>query len=158
MAFQDAVLMLKSYIPTELQVGMYFKTEKSNLLYGNQTPTVQIFELEELPEDTDKFYAEFGYPVEPVIGMQLDSNPDVELAIVATSDQIGWIMYNDDLYMMEVEDVNHILMESNGHIGLYMDDEDGDTPYLEDGELVVICPIEYLYQDIDEGDEDQILL
>jgi hypothetical protein len=46
-------------------------------------------------------------------------------------------------------------MDSDGHIGLYMDDEDGDTPYLEDGELVVICPIEYLYQDIDEDNEEQ---
>ena len=100
--------------------------------------------------------AELGAPVEPVICMQMDSNPDVEVAVIATFDQFGWVEYDETLYPIEEKDINYFLSEHGGHVGIYMcDDEDyEDEVHLEDGKIV-LCPISDLYEDYDEEDEEE---
>jgi len=154
--YAPAKIVLRSYIPTFITVGMYFKTTKSYVQYGNETPIEQIWvcEVNVDMEETDEFIARYGAPVEPVICMQMDENPDVEMAIVATPEQIGWIDYEGSLYEVGVNDINYLLSEHGGYVGLYMSDDDEDEVHLE-LDKVVICPIDYLYQD-EEYDEEQL--
>lgn len=147
--YRPAVLVLESYMPTELEVGMYFKDTHSFIQYGNETPIYELRELKELPEDMDKFLSENGAPVKLAIGLHLEENPDQEISIVATDDQIGWIEYENILHKIDIRDINYLLMKGRGDIGLYMDDEDDETPHLEDGK-VVICSIDSLYEEYEE--------
>ena len=152
--YAPAKIVLRSYIPAEIKAGMYFKSVKSYVQFGNETPIEQIWIVEEDIEDIDKFMAEHGAPVEPVICMQVDSNPDVEMAVIATFDQFGWVEYDGTLYPIGEEDINYFLSEHGGHVGIYMCDEEDneDEVHLEDGEIV-LCPISDLYEDYDEEDE-----
>lgn len=144
--YRPANIFLQSYVPTQLELGMYFKNEHSYIQYGNQTPIYELWELKELPDDTDAFLAQHGSPVKPVIGLHTDDNPDVGIRIVAPFEQIGWIEYDDVLHELELRDLNYLLMEFQGNIGLYMEEKDDSTPYLEEGK-VVICPIDQLYEE-----------
>ena len=144
--YNPAQIILQSYMPTHLSVGMYFKTEKSFVQFGNETPIQQIWTLDEMPDDMDAFIAEHGAPVKPVIGMILDENPDTEVAIIAKESDLGWIEYDGHLLPLELRDINYILSEFQGHIGLYLNDDEDEQPYKEEGK-VVICPIDYLYDD-----------
>ena len=59
-----AEFAIESYLPDELQEGMLFINRIS---VGVVEPYVELFELEELPEDHDAFMAKHGAPVELVI-------------------------------------------------------------------------------------------
>lgn len=154
--YAPAKIVLKSYIPDEIKSGMYFKSLKFYDQFGNETPIEQIWQLQHDVEDADKFMAELGAPVEPVICMQMDSNPDVEVAVIATFDQFGWVEYDETLYPIEEKDINYFLSEHGGYVGIYMcdDEEYEDEVHLEDGKIV-LCPISDLYEDYDEEDEEE---
>lgn len=148
--YKLANIFLQSYIPTELEVGMYFKKEHWFIKYGNETPLYEIWELKELPEgDIDEFFAKNGYPVTPVIG-EVQENPDAPISILATFEEVGWIEYEDMLHEIELKDINYLLMQFQGSVGIFLDED--DSFYLEEGKMV-ICPIDELYQDEDYDEE-----
>lgn len=152
--YAPAKIVLRSYIPTFITVGMYFKTTKSYIQYGNETPIEQLWvcEVNVDVEETDEFIARYGAPVEPVIVVITDENPDNPVKVMTTPEQLGWIEYEDKLFPIELKDLNYLLSEFGGHVGLYMSDEDEDAVHLEEG-MVVICPIDNLYEEYDEDFE-----
>jgi hypothetical protein len=75
-----AEISLSSYLPSELEEGMLFINRIS---VGVIDPYVELFEIEEVPEDQDAFMAKHGAPVELVI---LINDGDV----IASHDEIGW--------------------------------------------------------------------
>jgi len=112
-----AEIVLKSYLPLELEVGMLFTNRIS---VGVIDPYVELFELEEIPEDPDAFMAKHGAPVQMWI---IDGDDEV----LATPEQIGWWDegdHSDEYRDITLDDINYILIELDGYVDIEYD-EDG---------------------------------
>jgi hypothetical protein len=112
-----AEIAVKSYLPPELEVGMLFTNRIS---VGVIEPFIELFELEEIPEDPDAFMAKHGCPVELLI---IDEDGD----ILASHDEIGWWDEGDDVdeYRdITLDDINYLLRELDGYIDIQIEDEE----------------------------------
>lgn len=136
--FIEAKLVFQSYIPKKLEKGMLFQRKVSMLKLKTLIEYYQVFELKEVPRDTDSYVAINGWPVEPHI-YSLTSNPDAYANILATPEIIGW--WDDEpgaeyeegeeglLRDIEVSDYNYILENYDGSIDIEVQistDEDGE--------------------------------
>ena len=121
-------IVLKSYLPSELEEGMLFVNRIS---VGVAEPYIELFELKELPQDTDEFLTRAGAPVELYI-IDEDEN------IIAEHDEIGcwWDEENDEFYEFTLDDVNFILREHEGMIDVYYDDEE-ELPVFYDDKIIL---------------------
>lgn len=124
-----AELVLKSYKPLELEEGMLFINKIV------RTGFLELFELEEIPEDEEKFITLHGYPVEPYIIMLDENNSTI---ILATPDQIGWWYEEEDneyrdLYL---EDLNCIINDYEGMLEIVFEEEEGEIMLIEDKVLI----------------------
>ena len=120
-----AEISLSSYLPPELEVGMLFINRIS---VGVVEPYIELFELEEVPEDADVFMAKHGAPVELVI---IDEDGD----LLATHDQIGWWdedVDSDEYREITLDDINYLLREFDGCVDIDIDDEDESIVLIED--------------------------
>jgi len=123
-----AEISLSSYLPSELEVGMLFVNRIS---VGVIEPYIEVFELEEIPKDSDAFMAKHGAPVELVI---IDANEHV----IATHDEIGWWddgEYTDELRDITLNDINYLLRELDGYIDIEIDEDYG--PVIYEGRVVL---------------------
>ena len=126
--WMPAEISLSSYLPSELEVGMLFVNRIS---VGVIEPYIEVFELEEIPEDPDAFMAKHGAPVELVI---IDANEHV----IATHDEIGWWddgEYTDELRDITLNDINYLLRELDGYIDIEIDEDYG--PVIYEGRVVL---------------------
>jgi hypothetical protein len=133
-----AEISLSSYLPSELEEGMLFINRIS---VGVVEPYIELFELEEIPEDADAFMAKHGVPVELVI---IDS----EGQLLATHDQIGWWDDGDDTddyREVTLEDINYLLKELDGYVDIDIEEDYGLVIY--DGKVILTLAPE-------EDDED----
>lgn len=124
-----AEFAIKSYLPQELEVGMLFVNRIS---VGVIEPYVELFELEEIPEDPDAFMAKHGAPIELIIITPEDGN------VRAVQENIGWWDEGEDtdeLRDITLEDINYILREFDGYVDIEFDD-DGDI-VLHDNKVVL---------------------
>ena len=99
-----AEIVISSYLPPELEVGMLFVNRIS---VGVIEPFVELFELEELPEDPDAFMSRHGVPVELSI---IDEDGD----LLASHDEIGWWDEGDDsdeYRNITLDDINYLEAE-----------------------------------------------
>ena len=147
-----AEIAVKSYLPPELEVGMLFTNRIS---VGVIEPYVELFELEEIPENPDEFMAKNGVPVHLII---IDENEDV----LVTHDELGWWdegEHTDELRDITLNDINYSLRELDGYVDVEFDD-DGDI-VLYNGKVVLsISPAfdeEFYDWDVtlDEGLEEE---
>jgi len=133
-----AEISLASYLPLELEVGMLFINRIS---VGVIEPYIELFELEEIPDDMDEFMAKHGAPVELII---IDGNKD----ILATHEEIGWWddgSHVDELRDITLNEINFILRECEGIIDIEVEEyDDGDGYYLDDNDEP---HIDYNYND-----------
>jgi hypothetical protein len=132
-----AEIVLKSYLPPELEVGMFFINRIS---VGVIEPYVELFELEEIPEDPDAFMAKNGAPVEVLIITSEDGN------VRATQEYIGWWDDGDDVdeYRdVTLDDINYLLRELDGYVDIEFDD-DGDIVLIENRVVLSLVPNEEL--------------
>ena len=123
-----AEISLSSYLPPELEVGMLFINRIS---VGVVEPYIELFELEEVPEDADVFMAKHGAPVELVI---IDEDGD----LLASHDEIGWWDEgedSDEYREVTLEDINYILRELDGYIDIEIEEDYG--PVIYDGKVVL---------------------
>lgn len=112
-----AEISLSSYLPDELQEGMLFINRIS---VGVMEPYIQLFELEEVPEDADAFMAKCGAPVELLI---IDEDNDV----LARHEEIGWWdegEHTDELRDITLDDINYSLRELDGYVDIQIEDEE----------------------------------
>ena len=110
-----AEISLSSYLPSELEVGMLFINRIS---VGVVEPYIELFELEEVPEDADAFMAKHGAPVELII---IDEDGD----ILASHDEIGWWDDGDDsdeYRDVTLDDINYLFRELEGYVDIQIDD------------------------------------
>ena len=132
-----AEISLSSYLPTELEEGMLFINRIS---VGVIEPYIELFELEELPEDADAFMAKHGAPVELVI-------IDDEGGLLASHDEIGWWDDGDDsdeYRDVTLDDINYLLRELDGYVDIEVDEY--GVIHIEDRVVLTLAP--------EEDDED----
>jgi len=84
-----AKLIFKSYMPKRLEVGMWFKRDHSDVVYGKVYNYFTIYELKETPYDMYEYMSVHGAPVEPFI-IQPMNNPDDVEEILVRPEFIGW--------------------------------------------------------------------
>ena len=130
--WHPAEIVLKSYLPPELEVGMLFINRIS---VGVIEPYVELFELEEIPEDSDAFMAKHGVPVELAI---VDENGN----LLASHDEIGWWDEGEDtdeLRDITLDDINYLLREFDGYVDIDGDEDEGVT-LIEDKVVLSLVP------------------
>ena len=131
-----AEISLSSYLPPELEVGMLFVNRIS---VGVMDPFIELFELEELPEDPDAFMSKHGCPVELAI---IDENEN----LLASHDEIGWWddgEHTDELRDITLDDINYLLREFDGYIDIEYDEDEGIV-FMEDKVVLSLVPDEEL--------------
>lgn len=117
--FTLAKLVFKSYMPLQLEKGMWFASKQKDIVYGKIYEYLQIHELQHVPQDMDSYIAVNGAPVEPYIVMPM-LNPDSPEEILATPDQIGWWDQgdtSDDLEDLTVQIINAYIYGEDGENG-----------------------------------------
>jgi len=146
--WHPAEFALKSYLPLELEVGMFFVNRIS---VGVIEPFVELFELEEIPEDPDAFMAKNGVPVELAI---IDENGN----LLASHNEIGWWDDGGDEYRdITLDDINYLLRELDGYVDIEYDEDEG-VIILEERVVLALVP-EDDFEDwdvtLDEGLEEE---
>ena len=132
-----AEISLSSYLPPELEVGMLFINRIS---VGVVEPYIELFELEEVPEDADAFMAKNGAPVEIII---IDEDDE----LLASHDEIGWWDEGDDsdeYREVTLDDINYLLRELDGYVDIEVDEY--GVILIEDRVVLSLAP--------EEDDED----
>ena len=135
--WMPAEISLSSYLPSELEVGMLFVNRIS---VGVMDPYVELFELEEVPEDADAFMDKNGAPVEILI---VNDEGD----ILASQDEIGFWDDGDDTdeYRdVTLDDINFLLRELDGYVDIEFDEY--GVFIIEDRVVLSLAP--------EEDDED----
>ena len=131
--WMSAEIVFNSYLPPELEVGMLFVNRIS---VGVMEPYIELFELEEIPEDPDAFMAKNGAPVELAI-IDEDGN------LLATHDEIAWWDDGDntDEYRdITLDDINYILRELDGYVDIEYDEVEDDFVIIDDKVVLSIAP------------------
>jgi len=126
-----AEISLSSYLPSELEVGMLFI---SRISVGVIEPYIELFELEEIPEDMDEFMSKNGAPVELVI-------IDDEGGMLASHDEIGWWDDGDDsdeYRDVTLDDINYLLRELDGYVDIEVDEH--GVVLIEDRVILTLAP------------------
>jgi|688.fasta_scaffold12897_23 hypothetical protein len=146
--YYEAELVLKSYKPLKLEEGMLFINKIA------RTDAVELFILEELPDDEEKFVVTHGYPVEPyIIQHELLNNVETPI-ILAIPEQIGWWDDGDDvdeLREMSIEEINNVISQFTGLLEIYLEDDEIGDPLLIENRVM----LRYLTDEEDwEDNED----
>lgn len=142
----DAELVLKSYKPLELEEGMFFVNKIV------RTDDIELFILEEIPDDEETFLVKHGYPIELyVIQHELLNNIETPI-LLATPEQIGWWDGDDSDEFTEItiEEINNIISQFTGLLEIYIDDET-DAPLLVENKVV----LKYLTDEEEYEDEEE---
>jgi hypothetical protein len=142
--WMPAEISLSSYLPDELEEGMLFINRIS---VGVVEPYLELFELEEVPEDADAFMAKNGAPVELLI-INNEGEP------LASHDEIGWWDEGDDsdeYRDVTLDDINYILRELDGYVDIEIDEH--GVILMEDKVVLSLVP-EDDFEDWDETLED----
>jgi hypothetical protein len=84
-----AKLVFKSYLPKQLEKGMWFVSKQKDVVYGAVYEYLRVHQLQTVPQDMDSYISSNGAPVELYI-VQPMVNPDDVEEILAFPNQIGW--------------------------------------------------------------------
>ena len=143
-------LKVNFYQPEDLLAGMWFM----NSLYpGTDREFVELWLLEEdiIEEEYDNFIAKHGFPVEPMLTLEM-INPDESDLIVAYPPEIGWVHEDDELRPFDIDDANWIIQYNDGKVHILVDEQAYDQDetiftITEDQEVI----LQYLFlEDFDD--------
>jgi len=164
-----AKLVFKSYLPRRFEVGMWFKKDHSDVVYGKIYNYITIYELKEIPNDMYEYMSIYGAPVEPFI-IQPMNNPDDVEEILVRPEHIGWWEYDDGaeddsgawFENIVLEDLSPKIInewiygengDNDGLIALEVNDDREAITYLEDEGndtgKVIIKQSDYVNEDDD---------
>jgi hypothetical protein len=121
--YTPAKLSFRSYMPKQLEIGMWFLNRKNVNINGKTFSYLQIHDLKEVPRDKESFLEINGAPVEMYIVAQM-MNPDSREIILAEPHEIGWLDegdWSEDLTEINVDIVNYLLEEWNGDVAIETD-------------------------------------
>lgn len=143
-------LKVNFYQTEDLLAGMWFM----NSLYpGTDREFVELWLLEEdiVEEEYDDFVAKNGFPVEPMLTLEM-INPDESDLIVAYPPEIGWVHEDDELRPFDIDDANWIIQYNDGKVHILVDEQAYDQDetiftITEDQEVI----LQYLFlEDFDD--------
>jgi len=153
----EANFKVSFYQPEDLLAGMWFM----NSLYpGTDREFVELWLLEEdiIEEEYDNFIAKNGFPVEPMVTLEM-GNPDEADLIVAYPPEIGWIHQDDDsIREFDIDDANWIIQNNGGVVHILIDEE----AYDQDGTIYTITEdqeviMKYQFDNDEDQDWDEYL-
>lgn len=147
--FIPVELVLKSYMPKQLEVGMWFITKANQ---DTLKEYVEVWALDKVPfEPIEEFITTHGAPVEPYI--------IYDEQVIAEPHEIGWWddgPDSDDLRDISLKEVNFILVELDGEVDIEVDDDslfenEEINPVLYNDKVTLCIP--GMYEDDNEEDE-----
>ena len=144
-------LVLKSYMPKQLEPGMWFITK---LNPGTRKEYSEIWALDKFPrESLEEFIAKNGAPVEPYL--------IYDEQVLAEPHEIGWWDDGpdfDELRDIDLKDVNGIINEFDGFVDLEIDEwdfahEDEVNPIIYADKITITIP--GMYDEEEEEDDEE---
>jgi hypothetical protein len=129
MYYYECELVLKSYMPKTLEKGMLFVEASEE--------GIQLFELDSIPRDEEKFIVDNGAPMELFI---VDGDD-----VIVKHKEIGFIDEGEDsenLYPISIEEINYILNECDGWLELeiiedFFDEDEQIVPNFVEEKVVI---------------------
>jgi len=144
--YYPAELVYKNYMPDELTSGMLFM----KILHpGTVKELVELWTLDRVPQDKDKFLSENGAPVELFI---IDEEGDV----LAEPEEIAWFDLGEafmTLTDISLKELNIILNEHDGLVEIEINDEDYEEGYVSPTLQMNKVTLRFL-TDYDEEEDD----
>jgi hypothetical protein len=140
-------MVLSSYKPLSLEKGMWFVQK---LHHGTIKETINLFELDHIPQDQEQFIQQNGYPIEVKI-----INSDGE--VVVLPHEIGWWDegdHTDEFRDITIKDIGFILSECNGMVDLLIDDNSGEVIIEEDKVILRVPGYENNEKDEEEYEDE----
>lgn len=154
----EANFKVSFYQPEDLLAGMWFM----NSLYpGTDREFLELWLLEEdiIEEEYDNFVAKHGFPVEPMITLEMN-NPDEPDLIVAYPAEIGWVYEDDDeLRTFDIDDANWIIQNNDAKVCVLIDEQayDQDETIFTITENQEVILKYFFLEDLNAEDEDEYL-
>ena len=145
----DAELVLKSYKPLKLEEGMLFVNKIA------RTDAVELFILEEIPDDEETFLVTHGCPIELyIIQHELINNIETPI-LLATPEEIGWWDGDDSDEFTEItiKEINNIISQFTGLLEIYIDDETNAPLLVENKVVLKYLTDEEEWEDVEENEE-----
>jgi hypothetical protein len=153
--YQTVELVLKSYMPKQLEIGMWFITKINP---GTRKEYTEVWALDKFPRETfEEFIVIHGAPVEPYL--------IYDEQVLAEPHEIGWWDegdHIDELRDVELSDINFLLTEWDGYVDVEIDEwdyahEEEINPILYSGKITMTIPgmYEEEYEDEDDDDDDE---
>lgn len=123
-----AKLVFKSYLPKQLEIGMWFKRDHADVVLGKLYNYFTIYELKEIPNDMYEYMSINGAPVEPFI-VQPMRNLDLKEDILVNPENIGWWEMDEGSYDEDGEWQPNVTLEdlSPAIINTWIHGENGDN-------------------------------
>jgi hypothetical protein len=142
-------LVLKSYMPRQLEIGMWFITKINP---GTRKEYSEIWALDKMPlQSMEEFIAANGAPVEPYL--------IYDEQVIAEPHEIGWWDDGeeyDELRDIELRDVNIIINDFDGYVDVEVDEydfayDDELNPILYADKVTMTIP--GMYEEEEDDDE-----
>lgn len=132
--YKLAEIVVVNYKPLYLEKDMLFY----KVLKDSDKSYIEVFPLRFIPQDTERFLVDNGYPVEFCI---CDANGD----IIVESHEIGWIddgAHTDKLRDITLKDINGLFKDCNGQIMIDIkEDVEGMIPIYQNEKVVLTFPL-----------------
>ena len=146
--FYPAELAYRNYMPDELESGMLFM---KILHQGTIKESIEIWTLDRVPQDKDRFLSENGAPIELYV---MDEDGEV----LAEPDEIAWFDLGEafmTLTDISLKEINIILNEYDGLVEIEISDEDYEEGYVSPSYQMDKVTLRFLTEyDEDEEDDD----
>ncbi len=144
--FYPAELAYRNYMPDELKPGMLFM----NILHqGTVKETVEVWILDKVPQEKDRFLSENGAPIELYV-------MDEEGEVLAEPDEIAWFDLGEafmTLTDISLKEINIILNEYDGIVEIEISDEDYEEGWVSPSYQMDKVTLRFL-TDYDEDEDD----
>jgi len=144
--YYPAELVYKNYMPDELESGMLFM----KILHpGTVKELIELWTLDRVPQDKDRFLSENGAPIELFI-------VDEEGEVLAEPEEIAWFDLGEafmTLTDISLKELNIILNEYDGLVEMEIDDEDYEEGYVSPSYQMDKVTLRFL-TDYDEDEDD----
>ena len=150
--FYTVELVLKSYMPRQLEPGMWFITK---LNPGTRKEYTEIWALDKTPsQPLEEFITIYGAPVEPYL--------IYDEQVIAEPHEIGWWDSGpdyEDLRDIDLKDINFILEEYDGYVDIQIDEwdfahEEELNPIIYAEKVTLCIPGTYDEDDDDEWEDE----
>ena len=147
--FYPAELAYRNYMPDELESGMLFM---KILHQGTIKESIEVWTLDRVPQDKDRFLSENGAPIELYV-------MDEEGELLAEPEEIAWFDLGEafmTLTDISLKEINIILNEYDGLVEIEISDEDYEEGYVSPSYQMDKVTLRFLteYDDEEEDDDD----